>query len=112
MFEKEIMACLPNLMSDTYENRIQVVEEMMNRLNIPHEDISTRKSDRLQNKEAEINLEKLPLLEKKRLEINTGPDLKIDQHKEGLENEEKQPEQDGAVGGGGILKVNFEDDQM
>ena len=111
-FEKEIMACLPNLMSDTYENRIQVVEEMMNRLNIPHEDISTRKSNRLQQKKAEINLENLPLLEMKRLTVNTGPAQENDHQTVGLGDEEKQIDQDGAVGGDDILKVSFEDEQM
>jgi hypothetical protein len=106
-FEKEVMASLSGMMSDTYENRIQVVEAMMTRLNIPHEDITTRKSNRLQQKKAEINLYNLSLLEMRRLTAQDN-----DHRTVGLGDEEKQIEQDGAAGGDEILKVSFEDEQM
>jgi hypothetical protein len=87
-FEREIMNFLPGLVNETYENRITVMERMMLHLNIPHEDISTRQSNRLKKQEATINIENLPRLERKRLEIDTGPELVNDQQTEDVENED------------------------
>ena len=116
-FEREIIANLSGMMQDTYENRIQVVEAMMTRLNIPHKDITTRRSNRLQKKKAEVDLDDLPLLEMRRLTVDTGPVQQQENEQQvnaketmGLGEETEETEPAGAAGGNEVLKVRFDDE--